>query len=107
MLKYLFLPLLLLTLGVSSARAAADDPTGKVTSVEGNQVTLQVTGDMPMWARTGGYLKAIDSDGKVVVRRGKIAKVEGRTVVITSAEAKEVKVGKVYKLGKARVNEGC
>jgi hypothetical protein len=107
MLKYLFLPMLLLTLGISSARAAVDGPTGKIMSVEGSQVTLQVAGEMPMWARSGGYLKAFDAEGKIVVRRGKIAKVEGSTLIFTSAEAKELKVGKLYKLAKARVNEGC
>lgn len=106
MLKYFFLPLLLLTIGFSSARAA-DDPTGKVTSVEGGQVTLQVTGELPMWAKKGLYLKATDSEGKVILRRGKITKLEGDILTVTSTEAKNVKVGKVYKLAKQRVNEGC
>jgi hypothetical protein len=107
MLKYLFLPLLLLTLGVSSASAAADDPTGTVTAVEGNQVTLEVSGDMPTWARKGAYVKATSPEGKVVLRGAKIVKVEGKTITVTSVQAKDLKSGKVYKLAKTRVNEGC
>lgn len=106
MLKYLFLPMLLLTLGFSSASAAADDPSGKVTSVEGNQVTLEVTGDMPTWARKGGYVKAT-SEGKIILKGAKIVKVEGKSLTVTSIQAKDLKAGKVYKLAKARVNEGC
>ena len=107
MLKYLFLPMLLLTLGFSSASAAVDDPSGKVTSVEGNQVTLEVTGDMPTWARKGGYVKATNSEGKIILRGAKIVKVEGNTLTVTSTQAKDLKAGKVYKIAKARVNEGC
>jgi uncharacterized Zn-binding protein involved in type VI secretion len=107
MLKYLFLPMLLLTLGFSSASAAADDPTGKVTAVEGNQVTLEVSGDMPTWARKGAYVKATSSEGKVVLRGAKIVKVEGKAITVTSVQAKDVQSGKVYKLAKTRVNEGC
>ena len=107
MLKYLLLPMLFLTLGFSSARAAADDPTGKVTSVEGSQVTLEVVGEMPTWARKGGYLKATTAEGKVILRGGKITKIEGNILTATSAEAKEMRVGKIYKLWRGRVNEGC
>ena len=89
MLKYLFLPMLLLTLGFSSASAAVDDPSGKVTSVEGNQVTLEVTGDMPTWARKGGYVKATNSEGKIILRGAKIVKVEGNTLTVTSTQAKD------------------
>lgn len=107
MLKYLLLPLLLLTLNVTPASAAADDPAGTVTAVEGNQVTLTVAGDMPAWARKGAYVKATDSDGKVVLRGAKIVKAEGNTLTVTSVQAKDVKTGKAYKLVKTRVNEGC
>lgn len=107
MFKFLLLPLMLLTLGASPVAAAADDPSGTIVSVEGNQVTLKVTGETPAWARSGAYLKATDDKGKIVLRRGKISKVDGGTIVLTSAEAKNVKVGTAYKLAKARVNEGC
>lgn len=107
MRKYLFLPMLLLTLGFSSANAAADDPSGTVTSVEGNLVTLEVTGDMPTWARKGGYVKATSAEGKIILKGAKIVKVEGNTLTVTSVQAKELKAGKVYKIAKARVNEGC
>jgi hypothetical protein len=108
MLKFMLLPLLFLTLGAAPAAAlAADDPTATVVAVDGNQVTLKVTADVPTWAKPGAYLKASDTDGKIVVRRGKIAKVENGTILLSSAEAKNVKVGKVYKIAKARVNEGC
>lgn len=107
MLKYLLLPLLFLTLGSAPASAFADDPSGKVTAVEGNQVTLEVTGDMPAWARKGGYVKATSAEGKLVLRGGKITKIEGNTITITATQAKAMTVGKSYKLAKARVNEGC
>lgn len=107
MRKFLFLPMLLLTLGFSSASAAADDPSGKVTTVEGNLVTLEVTGDMPTWARKGGYVKATNSAGKIILKGAKIVKVEGNTITVTSTQAKELKAGTVYKIAKARVNEGC
>ncbi len=107
MFKYLFLPMLLLTLGFSSASASASDPSGKVASVEGNQVTLEVSGDMPTWARKGGYVKATNDEGKIVLRGAKIIKIEGNTITVTSTQAKDLKVGKAYKLAKARVTEGC
>jgi hypothetical protein len=107
MLKYLYLPMLLLTLGFSPANAAPDDPAGTVTSVEGTQVTLTVTGAMPTWARKGGYVSAFTAEGKLVVRGAKIVKVDGNILTVTSPKAKELKVGKAYKLAKARVTEGC
>lgn len=107
MLRYLLLPMLLLTLGFSSANAAADDPTGTVTTVSGNQVTLEVSGDMPTWARKGAYVKATNAEGKVILRGAKIVKIEGKILTVTTVQAKDLQSGKVYKLAKARVTEGC
>lgn len=107
MRKLLLLPFLLLALTFSSAGATTVDPTGKVASIEGNQVTVEVTGEMPSWARKGGYVKATGADGKLVLRGGKVIKVEGNIITLTSAQAKSLKVGVVYKLAKARVTEGC
>ncbi|MDQ8154710.1 MAG: hypothetical protein P3B98_08605 [Gemmatimonadota bacterium] len=107
MFKYLLLPLMLLTLGVAPTSATADDPSAKVTAVEGSQVTLEITDEMPTWARKGGYLKATNAEGKIVVRGAKIMKVEGKSITVTSTQAKDLKVGTTYKVAKTRVNEGC
>lgn len=107
MLKFLLLPLLFLTLNTTPTSAAPADPTATVVAVDGNQVTMKVTAETPSWAKPGAYLKATDADGKMIVRRGKIAKVDGGTIILTSADAKNLQVGKVYKVAKARVNEGC
>jgi len=107
MLKYALIPLMFLTLGFSAPKVVDNDPTGKVTSVEGNLVTLDVTGEMPTWAKKGGYLKATSAEGKVILRGAKIAKVEGNLITVSTAKAKDMTVGEVYKLGKGKVAEGC
>ncbi len=107
MLKYLLLPLMFLTLGFSSPPVVDDDLTGKVTAIEGNVVTMEVTGELPAWARKGGYLKVTDADGKVILRGAKITKSESGIIVVHAAKAKDLAVGTVYKLGRGKPAVGC
>jgi hypothetical protein len=107
MLKYLMIPVMLLTLGFSSAMAADDDPTGKATSVEGNVVTLAVTGEMPAWAKKGGYVRTTNAEGKVILRGGKIANIEGNVITVNTAKAKDMVVGEVYTLARGKAAAGC
>lgn len=107
MLKYFLFPLLFLTLGFSTPPVVDDDPTGKVTAIEGNVVTMDVTGELGAWARKGGYLKVTDADGKVILRGAKISKAEPGVIVVNTAKAKNMTVGTVYKLGRGKPAEGC
>jgi hypothetical protein len=108
MLKYFLFPLLFLTLGFSTPTVTTDDePSGKVTAIEGNVVTMEVTGELPAWAKKGGYLKATDADGKVVLRGAKISKAETGVIAVSTPKAKDMVVGGVYKLARGKAAAGC
>ncbi len=107
MFKYLLVPLLFLTLGFSAPRVPDDEPTAKVTAVEGNQVTFKVTGELPAWVKQGGVLRAADHTGKMIFRVSKITKVDGSIVVVTTTMAKQMVVGAAYKLARGKAAAGC
>ncbi len=110
MLKFLLVPFMMLTLGAvpaTPAAFAADDPTGKVTAVEGNLVTMEVTGELPFWLKKGAVLRATNAEGKAILRGAKISDIKGTVVVLTTARAKEMTVGEVYKLARGKAAAGC
>ena len=108
MIKGLFASLLVLFFGVITSLANEDAAlTGKVIAIEGNQVQIEVSGDLPAWAKKGGYLRATMSDGKLLLRGAKITGAEGKVITTTTPKAKEMKVGDVYTLGKGKASAGC
>lgn len=107
MIKTLFVSLMLLALGVVSALAADENQTGKIIAIEGNQVQIEVTGEMPAWAKKGGYLRATLPDGKLLLRGAKITGVEGKVMTITTTKAKEMSVGTNLALAKGKASAGC
>ncbi|MDP1580126.1 MAG: hypothetical protein Q8M02_07600 [Candidatus Didemnitutus sp.] len=107
MIKSLFLTILFVAFGLVSAMAATDAPMGKVTEIDGHRVKIEVAGELPAWAKKGGYLRAVNEAGKLVLRGAKITDVEGTTLIITSSKANEMKVGEMFTLGKGKASAGC
>lgn len=108
MFRFLLVPIMLLALGSLSPALAADDgPVGKVTSIEGQVVTIEVTGDMPAWARRGGYLRTTTMEDKVIFRGAKITAVEGNVITVNTVRAKEKEVGVTYKIARGKASAGC
>ncbi|MDP3716375.1 MAG: hypothetical protein Q8T13_01245 [Acidobacteriota bacterium] len=105
--KFLLVLLALLVFGSLSPAVAADDPVGKVTSIDGNIVTVQVTGDMPVWAKKGAYLRTTTMEGKVIFRGAKITAVEGNVITVNTVRAKEKTVGTTYKIFRGKPSAGC
>lgn len=104
----LLLAALLLFVAVAAIPVvAADDPVGKVTSIEGKIVKLEVSGEMPAWAKKGGYLRTTTMDGKVIFRGAKITAVEGNVITVSTVRAKEKTVGTTYKLARGKASAGC
>lgn len=107
MIKSLFVSFVLLAFGVVAAIAADEALAGKVIAIEGNQVQIEVAGEMPAWAKKGGYLRATMSDGKLLLRGAKITASDGKVITVTTPKAKEMKVGDVYTLAKGKASAGC
>lgn len=107
MIKKLILPLFILLFGVATAWADDNGSSGVVLSVEGNTVQIEVSGDMPSWARKGGYLRAVTAEGKLLLRGAKIVSVDGKVVTVSTAKAAEVKVGDTYTVSKGKASAGC
>jgi hypothetical protein len=110
MLKFLLLPLMMLTLSAAPASPAAftdDDPTGKVTAIEGNLVTIEVAGELPFWLKKGAFLRTTNAEGKAILRGAKITDIKGTLVVVTTTRAKDMTVGEVYKLARGKASAGC
>ena len=105
--KFLLVLLALLVFGSLSPAVAADDPVGKVTAIDGNIVTVQVTGDMPVWAKKGAYLRTTTMEGKVIFRGAKITAVEGNVITVNTVRAKEKTVGTTYKIFRGKPSAGC
>jgi hypothetical protein len=107
MTRKFFLSLFVLCFGLVSAWAAEAGPAGKVLAIEGDKVKIEVSGEMPSWARKGGYLRAVTGDGKLFLRGAKIIGVEKGVIEVTTTKAKEIKVGDQYTLGKGKASAGC
>ena len=107
MSRKFFLILFVLSFGLASAWAANESPVGKALSIEGDKVKIEVTGEMPSWARKGGYLRAVDANGKLLLRGAKILNVEKGVIEASSSKAKDLKVGEQYTLGKGKATAGC
>lgn len=108
MIKKLILPFFILFFGLAAtAWASEDGPSGTVLAVEGSQVQIEMSGDLPSWARKGGYLRAVAADGQLILRGAKIVSVEGKVITVTSTKAAEMKVGDRYTLGKGKASAGC
>lgn len=88
---------------------AADEAalTGKISAIDGNTVKIEVSGDMPVWAKKGGYLRATDSAGKLILRGAKITAAEAGVITVTTTKAKEMKIGDAYTLAKGKASAGC
>jgi hypothetical protein len=108
MIKKLILSLVLLAFGLVRS-LAADEPalTGKVAAIEGNNVKIEFVGELPVWAKKGGYLRTTSPDGKLVLRGAKIVSVEAGFITVTTVKAKEMKVGETFTLGKGKATAGC
>lgn len=108
MIKKLLLAFVLLACGVLRS-LAADEPalTGKVAAIEGNNVKIEFVGELPAWAKKGGYLRTSTPDGKLVLRGAKIVGVEPGVITVTTTKAKEMKVGETFTLGKGKATAGC
>jgi len=102
-----FLILFVLFFGLASAWAANDSPVGKVLSTEGDKVKIEVIGEMPSWARKGGYLRAVASDGKLILRGAKILNIDKGVIEASSSKVKDLKIGDQYTLGKGKATAGC
>jgi len=108
MLKKLLLSIILIAFGFVYAQAADEAAlTGKVATIEGNTVKIEVSGEMPAWAKKGCYLRATTGEGKLLLRGAKITGAEASVIIISTAKAKEMKVGDVYTLAKGKASAGC
>ena len=108
MIKKLIATVVLLAVGVLSSFAADEAAlTGKVAAIDGNTVKIEVAGELPAWAKKGGYLRATTGDGKLLLRGAKITAVEAGAISVTTTKAKEMKVGDTYTLGKGKASAGC
>lgn len=114
MIKKLLLSLLILTCGVAFAaaadapKAAPDTSTAKVTAVTGNLVKIEVSGDLAAWMKKGAYVRAVTAAGGTLALRGaKITVIEGNTVTVQTAMAKDMKVGATYLVSKGKPSAGC
>lgn len=107
MIKKLLLAFTLLAFGLVSALAADKAQTGKVISIEGSIVKIEVAGPMPAWAKKGAFLRAVTSTNELLLRGAKITAIDGAVMIITTAKAKEMKVGDVYTIAKGVASAGC
>lgn len=108
MIKQLLAVVALLAVGFLTSYAADEKAlTGQVASIDGNTVVLTVAGDLPSWAKKGGYLRATAEYGKLILRGAKITAAEGNTLTVTTTKAKEMSVGATYTLGKGKASAGC
>jgi hypothetical protein len=108
MFKKLIAAVVLLAIGFLTSFASNETAlTGKVASIEGNVAIITVDGELPAWAKKGGYLRATTADGKLLLRGAKITAVDGTTITVTTTKAKEMTVGDTYTLGKGKASAGC
>lgn len=107
MIKSLLVSFVLLAFGAISALAADEALTGKVIAIDGNQVQIEVAGEVPAWAKKGGYLRATLPDGKLLLRGAKITASEAKVITVTTPKAKEMKVGDAFTLAKGKASAGC
>lgn len=108
MIKSLLTAVVLLAFGFIHASAADEAATlGQVVSIDGNAVKIEIAGDLPAWAKKGGYLRATTADGKLLLRGAKITAVEGGAIIVTTVKAKEMSVGETYTLAKGKASAGC
>ncbi|MDP2137212.1 MAG: hypothetical protein Q8J74_05110 [Candidatus Didemnitutus sp.] len=107
MIKSLLITVLFVAFGLTSALAADEGLTGKVTAIDGQQVRIEASAELPTWAKKGGYLRAVNEAGKLVLRGAKITGVEGNVIILTTSKANEMKVGEMYTLGKGKASAGC
>lgn len=108
MFKKLIAAVVLLAFGFVYSFAADEAAlTGKISAIDGNTVSIEISGDMPAWAKKGGYLRATDSAGKLILRGAKITAAEAGVITVTTTKAKEMKVGDAYTLAKGKASAGC
>jgi hypothetical protein len=108
MIKKLIAAVVLLAFGFIYSFAADEAAlTGKVAAIDGNNVKIQISGELPAWAKKGGYLRATTADGKLLLRGAKITAAEAGVITVTTTKAKEMKVGDTYTLAKGKASAGC
>ena len=83
---------------------AAGSVAGKVTKVEGDQVTVTIEGAVPAWAKKGGNVSASGGSPKVVSIQGKEV-----TLKFSKAKAAKIKVDSPMTLSESDGDElqGC
>jgi len=114
MIKKLLLSFVIFTCGCAFATAAADAPkaapdtsSAKVIAVTGNLVKIEISGDLAAWMKKGAYVRAVTASGTLTLRGAKITVIEGTTVTVQTAMAKDMKVGETYVLSKGKPSAGC
>lgn len=112
MIKKLLLSFVILTCGLAFAaadapKAAPDTSSAKVTAVTGNLVKIEVSGELAAWMKKGAYVRAVTSTGNLALRGAKIMVIEGTTLTVQTAMAKEMKVGESYVVSKGKPTAGC
>ncbi|HBA89722.1 MAG TPA: hypothetical protein DCZ75_17570 [Geobacter sp.] len=94
----------IMTASLTTAAFAAGPCMGKVTKVEGDQVTVALEGAPPAWAKKGGNVSAAGGSPKVVA-------VDGNNVTLKFGKAKaaKIKVDSPMTLNEADADEmqGC
>lgn len=90
--------------GLAVSAFAAGPCMGKVTKVEGDQVTVALEGAAPAWAKKGANVSAAGGSPKVVA-------VDGNSVTLkfSKAKAAKIKVDSTMNLNEADGDElqGC
>jgi len=107
MIKNLFIAFLLVAFGITAAMASVRDVPGKVTAIEGEQVTIIAGADLPNWAGKGRFLRVNDDAGTNILRGAEITEAEGRTITITTKNAGKLKVEQAVVLNRGRQEAGC
>ncbi len=98
MLKRFAFTVVALLLSVVVAMAAP--VAGKVATVAGDKVTVELQADKPAWMKAGAQVKIKN------VGPGKVSDISGKTVTITSKKASSLKAGDDVSIDKGGMS-GC
>jgi len=114
MIKNLLLTFVIFACGLAFAgaadapKAAPDTSSAKVLAVTGKLVKIEVSGELAAWMKKGAYVRAVTASGGTLALRGaKITVIEGTTITVQTAMAKDMKVGTAYLVSKGKPSAGC
>ncbi len=100
MLKKLSLAFILIAFAAGSVLAAAN-MTGKVTSIDGKKVQIELVGEKAAWVKKGANLKFKGGVGRIV-------EISGTTLTFNSKSSDKLKVGDEIVVEKGPSNmAGC